>query len=106
RAGVDFVELDVLRRTDGVLVLAHGPELPPDAPTLDDALALVARIGVQVQLDVKGDGLEAGCVEAPRGHGVPGRSFISSWWLRILQSFAALEPGLPRSFTYPEDRHN
>ena len=106
RAGVDFVELDVLRRTDGVLVLAHGPELPSDAPTLDDALALVARLGVQVQLDVKVDGLEAGCVDALRTHGLLGRSFISSWSLRILQAFGALEPGLPRSFTYPEDRHN
>src|SRR5439155_16498822 len=33
RAGVDGVELDVLRTRDGRLVLAHGPGVPPDAPT-------------------------------------------------------------------------
>jgi glycerophosphoryl diester phosphodiesterase len=106
RAGVDVVELDVLRRADGTLVLAHGPELPPDAPALDDALALVADLGVDVQLDVKLRGLEAGCVDALRAHGLLDRSFISSFSLPILRAFAELEPALPRSFTYPEDRHN
>ena len=58
--GVDAVELDVLRGRDGGLLLAHGPEAPPDAPALDDALALVARLGLAVQLDVKVPGIEAG----------------------------------------------
>ena len=31
-AGVDGVEVDVLRAPDGSLVLAHGPGVPPDAP--------------------------------------------------------------------------
>jgi glycerophosphoryl diester phosphodiesterase len=105
-AGVDFVELDVLRRADGTLVLAHGPELPPDAPALDDALALVAELGAAVQLDVKLHGLEAGCVDALRAHGLLDRSFVSSFSLPILRAFAGLEPALPRAFTYPEDRHN
>jgi glycerophosphoryl diester phosphodiesterase len=106
RAGVDYVELDVLRRADGMLVLGHGPGLPPDAAPLDGALALVAELGAKVQLDVKLRGLEAGCAEALRAHGLLDRSFVSSYSLPILRAFAALEPGLPRAFTYPEDRHN
>ena len=103
-AGVDAVELDVLRRPDGVLVLAHGPELPPEAPPLDDALALVAGLGLAVQIDVKLPGLETGIVEALRRHGLAGRSFVSSFSLPALAAFALAAPELPRSFTYPEDR--
>jgi glycerophosphoryl diester phosphodiesterase len=106
RAGVDVVELDVLRRADGTLVLAHGPELPPDAPRLVDALALAADLGVDVQLDVKLGGLEAGCIDALRAHGLLDRSFVSSFSLPILRAFAELEPALRRAFTYPEDRRN
>lgn len=102
--GVDAVELDVLRARDGGLVLAHGPELPPDAPPLDDALALAARLGLAVQLDVKLRGIEAGVADAVRRNGLLERSFVSSFSLPILAAFAAAEPALPRSFTYPEDR--
>ncbi|MDX6442418.1 MAG: Glycerophosphoryl diester phosphodiesterase family, partial [Gaiellaceae bacterium] len=60
--GVDAVELDVLEG----LVVAHGPEVPAGAPVLDDALALVAALGLAVQVDVKVRGLETGVVEALR----------------------------------------
>jgi glycerophosphoryl diester phosphodiesterase len=102
--GVDAVELDVLRRPDGVLVLAHGPELPANAPPLDDALALAAQLGLAVQLDVKLPGLEAGVVTALHRHDLFARSFVSSFSLPALVAFAAVAPELPRSFTYPEDR--
>ena len=102
--GVDAVELDVLRRGDGALVLAHGPELPPEAPELDDGLALVARLGLQVQLDVKTEGIETGIVDALARSGLLERSFVSSFSLPILAAFARAAPDLPRSFTYPEDR--
>jgi glycerophosphoryl diester phosphodiesterase len=102
--GVDVVEVDVLRGRDGGLVLAHGPEIPADAPPLDDALALVARLGLGVQLDVKLRGIEADCADAVRRSGLLERSFVSSYSLPILAAFAAAEPALPRSFTYPEDR--
>jgi glycerophosphoryl diester phosphodiesterase len=103
-AGVDAVELDVLRRPDGVLVLAHGPELPAGAPPLDDALALAAVLGLAVQLDVKLPGLEAGIVGALRRHDLFARSFVSSFSLRTLRAFSAVAPELPRAFTYPDDR--
>jgi glycerophosphoryl diester phosphodiesterase len=102
--GADVVELDVLRRDDGLLVLGHGPAVPEGAPPLDDALQLVARLGLAVQLDVKIDGCGAGCVDALRRHDLVSRAFVSSFSLRILQGFADAEPQLPRSFTYPEDR--
>ena len=102
--GVDVVELDVVRRGDGRLVLAHGPALPPDAALLDEGLELAARLGLAVQMDVKQPGVEAGVVEALRGSGLLDRSFVSSWSPRTLRAFAGLEPGLPRSLTYPEDR--
>lgn len=102
--GVDAVELDVLPGRDGALVLAHGPEVPPDAPPLDDALALAARLGLAVQLDVKVQGIEAGVAAAVRRAGLMERSFVSSYSLPILAAFAAAEPALPLSFTYPEDR--
>jgi glycerophosphoryl diester phosphodiesterase len=98
--GADAVELDVLQG----LVVAHGPEVPPDAPTLDAALELAARLGLAVQLDVKVRALEAGIVDALRRHGLLERSFVSSFSLPILAGFANAEPGLPRALTYPEDR--
>ena len=99
--GADAVELDVLPG----LVVAHGPEVPPDALRLDEALAAVVRLGLAVQLDVKHPGLETGVVAALGRHALLERSFVSSYSLPILAAFAAAEPALPRSFTYPEDRH-
>jgi glycerophosphoryl diester phosphodiesterase len=102
--GVDAVELDVVRGPDGKLALAHGPFVPPGAPSLDEALELAARLGVGVQMDVKQPGLEEGVVDALRRSGLLDRSFVSSFSFRTLRAFTALEPRLPRSLTYPEDR--
>ena len=86
------------------LVVAHGPEGRLGAPELDEALDLVARLGLAVQLDVKVRGLEGPIVEAVRRHGLLDRSFVSSPSLAVLAAFAATEASLPRAFTYPEDR--
>jgi glycerophosphoryl diester phosphodiesterase len=102
--GLDAVELDVLRRPDGALVLAHGLPPPPGAPLLDDGLALAAGLGLAVQVDVKLGGMERGIVEALDRHGLLGRSFVSSVSHETLAAFAQAEPALPRSYTYPEDR--
>jgi len=98
--GVDVVELDV----QPGLLLAHDPEIPADAPALGDALDLARRLGVRVQLDVKRPGYEEAVVAALRGRGLVETSFVSSFSLPILRAFAAAEPALLRSFTYPEDR--
>jgi glycerophosphoryl diester phosphodiesterase len=101
----DLVELDVVRRSDGALVLAHGPGVPGDAPLLDDGLALAASLGLGVQMDVKVQGLAEGVVDALRRHELVARAFVSSYSVPILRAFEAVEPELPRSLTYPEDRH-
>ncbi len=93
-----------MRGPDGTLVLAHGPSVPPDAPPLGEGLALAVRLGIGVQMDVKQSGVEEGVVDALRRSGLLDRSFVSSFSLRTLRAFAALEPRLPRSLTYPEDR--
>ena len=103
--GADLVELDVLRAPDGSLVLAHGPGVPDDAAPLDDGLALASRLDVGVQMDVKVDGLAQDVAAALRRHDLIDRSFVSSFSMSILHAFAAAEPALPRSLTYPEDRH-
>jgi glycerophosphoryl diester phosphodiesterase len=103
--GVDVVEVDVNRRADGVLVLAHGPQLAPDAPALDDGLELTARLGLSVQLDVKLPGAEREIAAALRRHGLWERAFVSSFTPATLEAFAREEPTLPRSYTYPDDRY-
>jgi glycerophosphoryl diester phosphodiesterase len=103
-AGAGVAEVDLMWRADGALVLAHGPGIPADAPTLDEALELVADLGLAVQLDVKVGGTESQVAAALRTHGLEGRAFVSSFSLPILRAFAAAVPELPRSLTYPEDR--
>ena len=99
-AGVDAVELDVLPG----LVLGHDLPAAPGAATLDEALALVARLGLAVQLDVKVPGLAEGIAGALRRHGLVERSFASSFSSEILAGLARAEPALPLAFTYPDDR--
>src|SRR6266536_5964778 len=95
-AGADAVELDVLG-VDGTLVLGHGPELSTGAATLDDALALVSRLGLAVQVDVKLAGFEAAIAASLRSRGLLEHSFVSSASPPILLAFAAAEPSLPRA---------
>jgi glycerophosphoryl diester phosphodiesterase len=103
--GIDVAELDVSRRPDGALVLAHGPVVAPESPLLDDGLELAARLGLAVQLDVKLRGAEREVVAALGRHGLLERSFVSSFSLPILADFAREERALPRSYTYPDDRY-
>lgn len=102
RAGVDGVELDVFRARDGRLVLAHGPEAPPDAPPLEAGIALARELGLFVQLDIKLRGVETEVVAALGDHS--DGSFVSSFSLPSLVEFTRLAPGLRRALTYPEDR--
>lgn len=104
-AGVDGVELDVLPDRNGRLVLAHGPEVPPDAPSLAEGLALVAELGLLVQVDVKTRGVEEAAAAALSSAGLDERSFVSSFSLPSLARFAEVAPELPRALTYPEDRY-
>jgi glycerophosphoryl diester phosphodiesterase len=102
--GLDGVEVDVSRAHDGSLVLAHGPAVPDDAPPLGDGLAVVARLGLFVQLDMKAPGAETEVVEALRRADLLERAFVSGFSLPVLAAFARAAPELPRSYTYPDDR--
>jgi len=126
---LDFVELDVISTGDGQLVLGHSYHLrdlthgaargsgrprslaelrriAPELPTLDEALDfLVAKApGVGVQIDMKEPGYEAGVLDALRRHELLERSFVSSYFPHSLRLLGQVEPGLPRSLTYPKDR--
>lgn len=58
--GADAVELDV-RQVGGALVCAHDPG--EQGPAVGDAVELARRLGMRVELDLKGDGRD-GSVEA------------------------------------------
>jgi glycerophosphoryl diester phosphodiesterase len=106
-AGVDIVEVDVIGLSDGRVVLAHShEELAEDAPTLDDALELVAARGIGIQLDVKEHGHERKIAAAVARYGLLERAFASSFSHATLRAFAEAEPRLRRSVTYPEDRYS
>lgn len=100
-AGADGVEIDVLRGAGGGLVLAHGPRVPADAPGLDEALALVAELGLLVQLDVKLTGAAAEIARAVQDAGLEERAFASSFSMRALAELRGAASWLSRSYTYP-----
>jgi glycerophosphoryl diester phosphodiesterase len=104
-AGVDCVEFDVIERADGELVLAHSAHETPEGPLrFDDALAWFRDQQVALNVDVKGVGFEERIVEALERHGLAGRAFVSTSRPPSVRRFAELAPGLPRAFSYPEDR--
>jgi len=103
--GVDAVELDVLARADGTVVLAHSHDTVVAGPTLDDALALVVERRLGVQIDLKGVGHEQAIVAALRRHGLLERSFASTASVPSLLALRDAEPKLRRALTYPDDRY-
>jgi glycerophosphoryl diester phosphodiesterase len=103
--GVDLVELDVLAREDGTLVLAHSGDVAgPDAATFGQALAFFRErapgTGIHVDLKLRGGGERV--VEALRRHGLLGRTFVSSFSVHALHTVAVAAPGLPLGLSYPE----
>jgi glycerophosphoryl diester phosphodiesterase len=102
--GCDLVEFDVLE-LKGALVLAHSAkELPAEPATLDEALTFLAGTEAGAQLDLKTPGGEPDVVEALRRHGLVERAVVSTFRPASLRALSALEPGLCRGLTYPEDR--
>jgi glycerophosphoryl diester phosphodiesterase len=101
-----MVELDVIALPDGSLVLGHSlQELAAHAPTLDEALSLIAEHeGTSLLADVKRPGYESELVAALRRHDLVERTLASSAEVRSLQALGRIEPGLVRGRTYPRDR--
>jgi glycerophosphoryl diester phosphodiesterase len=101
-AGADAVEFDV----GADLRLAHSPgEALPDAPTLDEALELLAPRPVGLHVDVKGSGHEAAVAAAIRRHGLGERVLVSTARMGSARTFAVLAPDLQRALGYPRDRY-
>ena len=128
-AGVDIVELDVLRLSGGELVVGHSTDLRelshgaasgdagglslaelretcPELPTLDEALSFFAVEAPEtgVHLDLKSvDAVEA-VASALRLSGLVERSFLSSFHAGALRRLHTLEPGLRTGISFPRDR--
>jgi glycerophosphoryl diester phosphodiesterase len=107
---VDLVEFDVVDAPEGVLVLGHShEELEPGSPTLDEALAFLARVAharVGIDLDLKSPGFEEKVVNQLRRHGLVERTLVSSFHPASLRRVRALEPALRTGISYPWDRRD
>jgi glycerophosphoryl diester phosphodiesterase len=101
--GVDLIEFDVIRH-EGALVVAHDSEdVAPDTPSLDDALRFFVHEApeVGVHLDLKLTECEREVVEALRRHGLVGRAFVSSYYMRTARAIAAQGGDVRTGFTVP-----
>jgi glycerophosphoryl diester phosphodiesterase len=101
--GVDMVELDLVRDPSGKLVVAHEPSVA-DAPTLDDALALIAASAAGLLLDLKTPHVEADAVVALRRHAMHERTLACSLSPAALRRLAAADADIARALSYPDDR--
>jgi glycerophosphoryl diester phosphodiesterase len=104
RLGVDLVELDVVARADGSLAVAHDAHAAAAAPSLDEALELLASSAAGLLLDLKAPGIEEAAAGALRRHGFLERTLACSLSAEALRRCAAAEPRLARSLSYPDDR--
>src|SRR6266498_4477271 len=101
---LDLVEIDVVAHANA-LRLAHSPaEVKDESPTLDEALALVARAAAGVILDLKSRGIERSAVEALGEHNLLDRAVVASFHPARLRKVKKVEPALTTGFSYPFDR--
>jgi glycerophosphoryl diester phosphodiesterase len=110
-AGVDMIEFDVLRLTDGRIVLAHDHDAAALRPplTLEEGLDLLlgeGYAGLELDVDLKQPGYEREVVAALRERGLLGRSLVCSGYLESLRRVGELEPGLRRGWSVPRVRRD
>jgi glycerophosphoryl diester phosphodiesterase len=110
--GVDMIEFDVLPEDveaplEGELRLAHdyGHDLAL-APTLEQGLAHLAAMDVDLDVDLKLPGYEGRVVDALRAHGLVERTLISSQYMRSLVILRRLEPALRLGWSVPRVRRD
>ena len=104
--GVDMIEFDVLRTSDGRLVLAHDYEdaAGRDCLTLAEGLdhfAGEAYAGVELDVDMKLPGYEREVAEGLSERGLGERSLVSTMYLESLDRLGQLAPGLRRGWSVP-----
>jgi glycerophosphoryl diester phosphodiesterase len=101
--GVDLVEVDVLARADGALVLAH-TRATDGSPPLEAVLERLAVTRTGLLLDLKASGLEPAVAAALRRYGLVERTLACSVSPAVLRRLRAEEPVLARALSYPDDR--
>jgi glycerophosphoryl diester phosphodiesterase len=99
--GADMVELDVGR---GLAVGHSRQERTGRALVLADVLDALAGLDVDIQLDLKCNGIESQVVNAVNARGLADRVLVSSNAMHSLRRFAELEPRIARGLGYPRDR--
>jgi glycerophosphoryl diester phosphodiesterase len=104
-AGVDMIEFDILEY-EGRLLLAHDLDHVEGALTLDEGLAHLAPLGVDLDVDLKLPGYEQQVVEALRAHGLVARSLVSTQYMRSLVAIRELEPALRLGWSVPRVRRD
>ncbi|HEY7004193.1 MAG TPA: glycerophosphodiester phosphodiesterase [Gaiellaceae bacterium] len=103
-AGVDFVELDVIRAGDELRIAHSLRQLVPNSPTLNEALALfAAQSAARLDLDLKTSGVERPVLEALAAHDLLGRTLVTSFHQEILRTVRRLEPQAVTGVSYPND---
>ena len=93
--GADGVEFDLHLHADGVIRVHHDPlPEPPDAPTLDAVLALLASAGRVAYCELKGAGTAPGTVAAITASSVNGA--VHSFDHRMIAEARKIAPEVPR----------
>ena len=118
--GMDMIEVDVRRTSDGVLALSHEPTAGADAiailgetfaslrlaephlATLDEAFDAVRGRAI-LNLDLKVADLADDVIDAVRRHDAADHCIVSCLDGGCLSRVAALAPGIPRFISYPPD---
>jgi glycerophosphoryl diester phosphodiesterase len=128
-AGVDLIEFDVLRLSDGELVVAHSHDLyevshgaakgslgdrglaevrrlAPELPTFDDALSFFVGEAPETgaHVDLKSPRAVVAVAAALERHGLLERTLVSSFHVSALRELARLEPRLRVGVSFPRDR--
>ena len=110
-AGVDMIELDVLRDREGRLVVAHDQRdaLARKPLTLSEALTAFLEPpldDVEVDCDLKLPGREAELAGALAGHGMIERAMVSTMEISSLTKLRQLEPDMRLGWTFPKTRRD
>ena len=100
----DAFEIDIRKRADGVLIIAHDPDVQ-DAPTLREVFE-IARSNPQIQIncDLKNDGLELEVLDLVRAFGYEGRIVYSGTVASAMEGALCGVPGVAVSLCSHLDR--
>ena len=109
--GVDVIELDVLRATEGRLIVAHDYDdaLSRRPMDLTEALDLFTEKPldeVEIDCDLKLPGREAELAGALAGRGLLDRAMVSTQEIESLLKLRQLEPELRIGWTYPKTKRD